>query len=88
MDTLTTLLIVIPVLILFRCYLLIVDGIGALVRDKFGAYLAHKSNQRKVLDLYQEELTNRNRRPINFNMCVHSYRSSHCRHKQRIKNYF
>jgi len=49
MDTLTTLLIVIPVLILFRCYLLIVDGIGASVRDKFGAYLAHKSNQRKFL---------------------------------------
>lgn len=43
MDTLTTLLIVIPALILFRCYLLIVDGIGTSVSVKFRAYLAHNS---------------------------------------------
>lgn len=62
MDTLTTVLIAIPVLILFRCYLLIIDAVGQSVSDKLTAHRTHKSNQRKArklgfYDLYQERIS-------------------------------
>lgn len=62
MDTLTTVIIAIPVLILFRCYLLMVDAIGQSISDKLTAHRTHKSNQKKArklgfYDLYQETIS-------------------------------
>lgn len=62
MDTLTTVIIAIPVLILFRCYLLIVDAVGQSVSAILTAHRTHKSNQRKTrklgfYDLYQEKIS-------------------------------